>query len=449
MLSGSGLMLEQKADLERIGELQLGSLADRESAREPERRFGLPAWFNARRIIVAMAVVSSIFVVSFGYSWWRDYRTAQYKEACTRARDSKAWGRLELASKLWLDWDRGSDDAKVFRAEAMLQAGDLESTVGLLDTVSPEYHSCLQAYAFQGEILFSDLNRPLDAEKVWLRMLDIDEKADLARKQLVYFYSMTLQFDKLSRILRRAIEIGREPPETYTYLILSRSLNFTDGMVVIEKWRKGHPDDETLAVAEAYFFAKNRTSGADGIFEKTDVVPGDLKPMNDCLVKYPQNLNVLTFHLEKRSFDGDLEGTEALLETCPPEAQTDPRYWKIRAWAARMRGKPEAARVDIEKAIALDPFDWRARWEQASILRLLGERKAAETAAEIASEGKAIEKMLMELPNAQMLTWGNVERLHRYAQQVGDPLVVEGLERRMPEDLLQSGAQMGADASPD
>ena len=401
-------------------------------------RFGIHVLVESRtirRVFAALAVVTAAIGTFWCYSVWHDYRTSQYKEACKTATEEKAWGRLDAASRMWLDWDAASDDAKVFQAEALMQAGKLEETIALLDTVSPDYHSCLQAWAFQAEILFTDLNRPLDAERVWQRMLQKDEKADLARKQLVYLYSMSLQFEKLTVLLRRGIEIHREPPESYTYLILSRALNFTDGMVVVEKWRKGHPEDETLAVAEAYFFAKNRTSGADGIFEKTDVVPGDLKPMNDCLVKYPNNLNVLAFHMEKRSFDGDLEGTERILNACPESARADSRYWKFKAWVERMKGETEAAETSIAKSIELDPYDWRARWEQASIHRLLGDRPAAEASTELASTGKAIEKMLMELPNAQMLTWGNAEQLFDYAVAIGDSLVVEGLKRILPPEL--------------
>jgi tetratricopeptide (TPR) repeat protein len=392
----------------------------------------------ARRSILAILATMLLTGVWFGYRWWVNHRTEQFRSACTAARDQKEWGRLEVASGLWLDWDHQSDDARVFRAEAMLQAGQLEEAQSLLGSVSADYHGCLQAWAFQAEILFTDLNRPLDAEPVWLRMLAKDERADVARRQLVYLYSMTLQFDKLTALLRDGIRIGREPPESYAYLILSRALNFTDGMVVLEKWRRAAPGDETLEVAEAYFFAKNRTSGDGGLFEKSDVVPGDLRPMNDCLKKYPHNLNVLAFHLEKRSFDGDVAGTEEILRMAPPEAEADGRFWKFRSWLLRMNGDPAGAETAARRAIELDIYDWRARWELAAALRLRGKIKEAEEVSLLASEGKAIEKSLMELANAQVLTWGHAERLYRYAMALADDVVVAGLRRRIPDELTNS-----------
>lgn len=406
--------------------------------RSPRRRL----WRTLLQLTVLAAVVC---LAVWGREQWRQYRTAQYKEACSKARDKRAWGKLDQVSDLWLTWDPENDDARLFRAEALLQAGRLREAADVLALVHEDYRGALQAYAFQGEILFGDLDLPFEAEQAWLRMLRLDERADSARSQLIYLYSMTLQREKLKAILRQAIELGREPPESYTYLVLSKALNFTDGMTVLEKWRKNDPDNEILEVAEAYYIAKNRTDAADGLYQKSDIVPGDLKPMLRCLEKYPNNVEVLAFHLEKASFDGDARTVARLLKAAPPEAAQDSRLWKFRAWLLKTQGQHAAALESINKSIELDPYDWRARWEKASLLRLLGRAAEAETTVQLANAGKTLEKKLMEQPNAQLLTWGIVEEMHDYVQQLGDQLVVAGLERRMPEELLREDDQASSE----
>ena len=392
------------------------------------------------KLTVAVLLLGSIPAVYFGYQKWHAYRTEQYKTACKEARDGRQWKKLDVASKMWCEWDPDNDDARMFRAEAYLQDGQLKLAADTVGAVSDDYHSVMSALAFQGEILFGDLDLPYEAEKVWLRMQRLHETADLPRQRLIYFYSMSLQREKLIAQLRRGIELAAEPPESYTYLMLSGSLNFTDGIQVLERWRKNYPNDEQLEVAEAFYFAKNRTSGEGALFDRSDVVPGDLKPMLNCLEKYPKNLEVVAFHLDKRVFDGDVPGVAQLVANLPTEAENDSRIWRHRAWLLKVESKYEQALQAIDKSILLDRFDWRSKWEKAALLRILGRRDEAEAESKLANEGKALERKLLEQPNAQMLTWGLVEELRAYFQKIGDKMVLEGIERRMPTELLQDTA---------
>jgi len=402
------------------------------------------AKFTRSKFLIVVAIVILIIFASLtpvGYRKWHTRRTEQYRAGCSAARDDREWGKLDIISKMWLSWDANNDDARMFRAEALLQSGKLREAADTISRISDIYQGTTKALTIQGEILFGDLDLPYEAEQVWLRMQKLDPPAELPRQRLIYFYSMSLQRKKLIEQLRDGIELASEPPESYTYLMLSSSLNFTDGIEVLQRWRKNYPEDEKLDVAEAFYYAKNKTDGDEGLFEKSDIVPGDLKPMLGCLTKYPDNLEVRAFHLEKRIFDGDIDGVAELLKTIPLDAEKDSRIWRHRSWLLKVRGNTKEAITAIEQSIALDRFDWRAKWEQAALLRITGNREEAEIAARLANEGKLLEKKLMELPNAQMLTWRLVEELRDYFRKIGDDLALKGIERRMPAELLQASPE--------
>src|SRR5690606_21630877 len=124
---------------------------------------------------------------------WQNRIDQTYKARCQAAVETEDWGRLQNIAQEWLDRNPSQDAARVFLAEAAIQADDLESAVRLLGTVDDRYHGALAALEIRGAILFANLNRVYEAEQTWMRMLDVNPRAASAHQRLIFFYAMTLQ----------------------------------------------------------------------------------------------------------------------------------------------------------------------------------------------------------------------------------------------------------------
>lgn len=365
------------------------------------------------------------------YRWFHAYRTAQYKSACVRAVADERWAELNTVASRWIEWDPSSNDAWVYVAEAAVQAGKPEEAAQALGRVSDSYQGALQALALRGEILFGDLNRPFEAAETWQRMLRINPYAALAHQRLIYFYAMTLQRKELVEQIESAIQNKCEPPEAYSYYLLAYELNFSDGLRVITRWRQNHPENELLEIAQACYAARNTEGKGQALFGEATVAPGDRSLIDACLVKFPENLEVLAFHIDQAIYDGEDARVAELLERAPAEAESDPRFWRSRAWYLSSIGKHEEARIALHEALMLHPVDWRSRWTLADVLRRLQRPAEAAEAAEIAVEGKELHRKLFEMPNAASLDESMGQRILGLLRRTGPALVQQGLERRL------------------
>ncbi len=289
--------------------------------------------------ILVLLVACGSVAARYGYSKWKTHRRSQFQDACKVAIAESNWEKLQLIANGWLQWAPGDGDALVNCAEAARQLGKPKDAADFLGRVDDSYHGALQALAFQGELLFGDLNLPYEAEAAWIRMLQINKEATLPRQRLIYFYSITLQRKKMLDLIREGIRIGCEPPEAYAYLLLSNNLNFTDGFMITSKWRKQYPDDQRLEVIQAIFAGRNKYDGDEAVFEKSDVAPGDQSLVDRCLEKYPHDLEVLAYHAEKKIYEGSSTDMVTLLKNAPPEASEDSRFWRFRGWLLHQQNK--------------------------------------------------------------------------------------------------------------
>lgn len=381
-------------------------------------------------LLVSLLAIVVLIAVYPASHWWHQRRTRAFKSACTIAVNEKDWNKLLALAERWVEWDPANGDGWVYLAEAAAQQDQVERAAEALGRVSNTYHGALEALAMRGEMLFGDLNRPYEALATWKRMLDINPRAGAARQRLIYFYSMTFQRSELLAEIQKAMELECEPPESYAYYVLTNELNFTDGLSVVSKWREHYPDDETLEVAHAIYVAKYAASGGLPIFGQSTVASGDLTPIERCYQKYPQNLEVLAFHLEYEIYDGNEARVLELLQQCPAAAEKDSRFWRYRAWYLASQEQFEAAEQALRRSLELHPADWQTWLLLGNVLRRLGHPQAAE-AAEIALMGKTLKRELFELPNARLLNKQIGEKLYRYLKRTGPDWVWQSLERRL------------------
>ena len=401
-------------------------LPGEKNAQPPKKRFfRWPVFVAALGVLVLIPVA-----VVFGYPRWHDYRTSQYRDGCKKAIREKNWDLLAIVSEGWQAWDNSNDDARVNGAEAARQLGDGKKAADLLGAVSDSYHGSLQALAFRGEILFADLNLPYEAEQTWLRMLKINSLATLPRQRLIYFYTLTLQRHKMVPLVRESIEIGCEPPEAYAYLLLANNLNFTDGFTVTSNWRKNYPDDECLEVAQAIYAGRNKHDGDEEVSEKSDVAPGNQDMAEACLKKYASNMEIISYHAEKRIYEGSSQEMITLLKQAPPDAAKDSRFWRFRAWLLKSQNRETEALEALKKSLELSPSNWAARYEMGNILRVQGVVEESARQSEISIAGKKIEKQLFESPDARAISRELAQEMATYMDLIGEVSVARAFRKR-------------------
>jgi tetratricopeptide (TPR) repeat protein len=393
------------------------------TARQPRRRF--------RRVVWTCGIVALLFALVEGYDWWQQHRTEQFKAGCVAATNEEQWERLGLIAGKWLEWDPASDDARIYRAESEFQADRLDEAAALLGQVRDDYHGAVPALIFRGEILYGDLHRPYEAEQTWQHILRLDPQSTHAHQRLILFYALSIQRRRMTDQIRESLRRRCEPPEAYAYLIVANALGFTEGLTHVRNWRRSQPDDETLEVAEAIYTAKYAENpNVLDAYEESHFFAGDQTAVDACLEKYPQNVEVLAFQIEKQIFFGNTEDVVSLLKSAPAEAMEDSRFWRFRAWLFQQAEDHEQAIKALEKSIEIDPFGWRSRWELASLLRLDGRLAEAEQVQELALQGKVLQDELYRT-DGRAMTWGLVQQMRDYIRRVGDAEVLAALDSRI------------------
>ena len=419
---------------EGIARTELSPPAESAAVASPRRRSRVRVLLCAGLILLLVAASVPV------YGWWKQRRTDQFKAGCVKATQEEQWDRLGLIATKWLEWDPSSNDAHVYLAESEFQAGRLEEAAELLGKVTDDYHGAVAALGFRGEILYGDLHRPYEAEETWRRILSIDPQSTHAHQRLILFYALSLQRRKLVDQIREAMRRRSEPPEAYAYLIVANALGFTEGLAHVRNWRQSLPNDETLEVAEALYLANlpDNPNVLDA-YEESHFKPGDQSAIDACLEKYPQNIEVLAFHIERRIYFGDSEGVVDLMAVVPSEAVHDSRFWRYRGWLLQQAADYEDAAEALGKSIEQDRFGWRSRWELASVLRLLGRPGEAEPVQVLALQGKELQEKLYRT-DGRALTWGLVEEIRDYILHVGDSAALAALDARIRSQVGERAA---------
>ncbi len=366
-----------------------------------------------------------------GTKLYRSQKDKAFKSACKAAVEQEDWKGLLETSNRWRNWNPQQGDALIFLAEAHVQLGEFEQAAERLGQVDDSYHGALQALAARAELLYIELRQPYAAEETWLRMLNVNKLADVPRQRLIYFYAMSLQRKKMLDLIHESMQLGCEPLESYTYLLIVNSLNFSDGLVLMTRWLQSAPGDETFEVAQAVYAAKKTADNAMATFGIQTLIPGDRSLLDKSLQKYPANLEALAIQIDFLIFEGDAEQVAKLISQASPDAEFDSRFWRYRAWLLSNRQRHQDAADSLKQALELNPYDWQARWLLADVYRKLGKAAEADQVAKLGRQGKELQSKLFELPNARQLTEEVAAELIDYLRAIGPSPALEAIERRL------------------
>ncbi len=363
------------------------------------------------------------------YDWWHARQSQYYREACETSATAESWTHLEAIASQWVEWDAEASEGWIHLADALLKQNELQGVADALAHVDNSYPGVLGILEVRGDFLFSDLNQPYAAEENWRRMLDINDRADVARQRLIYFYAITMQRERMREEILRAMEAKSDPLESYAYLLLAYEVTFSDGLSLTRKWRESYPEDETLEVAAAVYLAKFAPDNTIYVLGISSVAEGDETEVTRLFDTYPQNLEILAFHLEKAVFEGNEPRVVEILGMCPPSAELDCRFWRGRGWLLSAQGRHEDAAQALQKCVELNPLDWRGRLLLSGALRQLGRNEEASRESDLQLIGKELQEELFTRPNARSIDLELAQRIYHYTLQTGPAIVPESLAR--------------------
>lgn len=357
-------------------------------------------------------------------------RVEQLRQKSKAHQALEEWEQLANISTEWLSLEPGNVDAILKLALSQEKTGNIEAAATTLATVPDDDDRVLDALALQIDMYLSQLNRPSLAEAACLRLIRINSLAGRGYQRLIYYYSMTLQRAKLSKIIDDAIAAGCEPPEAYTYRLLLTALSFTDGQQTCARWLTGEPDNEAVLVAHAWHQA--RGSSKASISESAPASEDNVreKAMNELLKTHPGNLEVLAFHIEEFLHQGDWRSAARVLGQARQDAESDSRFWRYKAMILESQKQIENAIAAARKSIELNPVDWRGRMQLAALHRLTAASEEAGRESQIALMGKELERELLQLPSARAWSPGLPERTLKYLKMCGERRLEKSLAAR-------------------
>lgn len=395
---------------------------------------------RSRRLFRTVSVAAGICLLAGTvpvYRTWVEYRTESFKAECKSAASAKDWETLGNLAESWSAWDPESGDAWLYSAQAAQETGRLRAAVDFVDRVPDGDPRCVGALLQRVELLFRDLNEPREAAETCQRILRIDPRNHVAHQRLIFLSAMTLQRRDMVRQIRRAIELRAEPPEAYVYLVGADWLHFSNGYSANSHWLEGTPGDEAYEVARAYHLATaGEKAAVDGPLSGSAL-------MARCRERFPKNPEVLAYGIDRAIAEDSPDIVASLLEKSPPAVAGDSRFWRYRGWLAGVQDDVVESKRAYERALELNPFDWRARHELAGVLRRMGQAEDSARLAELAATGKALSVDLAELPNAAAVTPEILERIRAYSTAVGDEVVAAGLRFRLPPESRSLQIPMG------
>lgn len=386
---------------------------------------------HRRMLLVALI----LFIVMMCLLIWFSLRAHQEQEfisacphRCRVLSARQSWEELAAVSSRWTRLEPAKADPWLFRAEAAEGLKDWSKVVEYLDRVPRSDDRILPALVRKAAAEFEQLNRPRDGVKTCDEVLQMDPRVLIAHKQTIFFFAMTLQRQEMVRRIRRAIEVQRESPESYVYLVSASWLYSGSLYRHNTRWLESDPDSELFQVARALqVYTSNAKTDLEHAAEFEHIPAAE-----QLLEQYPRNLELIAYFLNRGITDGDLPRVEALLTALPDET-ADARCWRARAWCQDSRGDLEGAEKSLRRAFALDPYWWQLHFQLHDLLRRLGKQEESARFLEIYKISKEMSTTIMTMN--QSLDSLDEQKfctsLLKLSELVNDEPIVSALRKRL------------------
>lgn len=414
--------------------------ADRAAAPHPAAGRPVSAgrrWTPVRLALTALGVVGVSLLVVRGILGWNDARARDLGTACKRAHEAGRYDEEERLARAWISVAPGQAEPIFFLAEAQLGLGLSREAADTFARLPDGDPLTIKGLGDRADLLFGDLKDPREAARTCERILE-QAPADVeAHRRLCFFSAVTLQRQTLAEQARRAIEAGADLPETFVYLVGSDWLTLSNTLSVNSHWLSAAPDDELFLVAAARGFVS--TAGLEeevAQASSTDepVEPEHDKRLRELLERFPGNVELLAYFLQKATTRGDLEKVTALLAQAPAAAAADNRFWRFKAWVHDQVGETAQAVEAYRRALEIEPFDFLSQHQLAAALRKSGgaDEEVARL-SRLAAEGRSLRKTILQAPDVQRIPPDVLREVAAYARGCGQGDFADRLERRIAE----------------
>lgn len=347
-----------------------------------------------RWALIAISVIACAALSGWMWQSSRREAIATLSRQCKKLSVQERWGELATASAKWSGLEPGSADPWLYRAEAAKELKDWNTVVTSLDRVPRTDSRCPNALVQKAAAEFEFLNRPLDGVKTCDELLAIEPRVLIAHKQTIFFCAMTLQRAEMVRRIRQAIRVRRESPESYVYLVGASWLFGGSVYRHNTRWLEGDPDNETYQVARALQVYGTQAKADPAHAAEFEHIP----QAEELLKKYPHNLELVAYFLNRSITDGELERVQELLQLIPKDqADGDARFWRARAWCEDTAGNLEQAEMSLRRAFKLDPYWWQIHFQLHDLLRRRGNLEESAKFLEIYKASKDLSTTIMSL----------------------------------------------------
>lgn len=378
-----------------------------------------------------LALVLATSAVAYRDQIYVDQIAAKSAEAARR----KDWTQLEQHTRAWLA-KRSDPQAQFWLATALREQHRFSEAVATHSQVPLDGPRGIDAAVDRMEMQFHVLHDTQDSLALAETLLQRDPKLASPRRQLIYYYAMTLQRISLLREIRLAIHYQADLPEHYLYLMTLEDLSFRfrDYEFATREWSAAAPDSAFLRsahTAQVVRLARFRALSTPTAEMSRDYAQ-IRRAAASSLEPFESEPAVLETLLLLAVDDALTDEVGRLLQRVPDSAVDDPVFWKYRGWYAAQTGDHRQAEDSYQQALKLHPLGWQTRHEYANLLRLMGKPEEAGRQQLIASNGTAIAAEIRLLPNVEKATAALLTRLAGFARDCGDWDVAHGVVRRLP-----------------
>lgn len=398
------------------------------------RRFS----FNWKSLLGLAVIGFVVAAVGFGPQWWRNRQALSFERQCRELRNRRDWTQLASVSETWTQRDPQRANAWLFRAEAAEGQRQHVAAADFLFQVPSHDAKSVPAFLQGATILLGKANRPIEGVEALHKLLKREQRIAEVHRNLIQYYALTLQRQRLLEQIRFAIENHREPVEAFVYLFLVDTLRLSNGVEMNNRWLEQYPDHELFLVARTLHMEEQREVASDAAENKGDPAEhsvGSNSPRSQALAellqRFPHNVELLSHQIELSLVLGDTDRVVSLLSQAPPEIDEDNRFWRYKGQVHEARGQDAEAESAYRRSFELNRLDWRSLNKLASIERLRGRFSEVDRLQRLVNRADNLREQIRKVPNVEDVGADWLRALADFAKDAGDETLASALFRRL------------------